>query len=68
MNDCTETNHNDIENKVVPKKRNKNEGSFDYTEIEQMLPEQFDKLFKTLPLTEETTCGIWIFKGELLQK
>lgn len=42
--------------------------TFDYTEIERMLPENFDDLYHTLPLTEDTTCGLWIFKGDLLQK
>lgn len=41
---------------------------FDYTEIERMLPEQFDDLYKTLPLTEETTCGVWFIRGNLWQK
>lgn len=51
------------------KKSNKmNATEFDYAEIEQMLPEHFDDLYKTLPLTEETTCGLWLFKGELWQK
>lgn len=51
-----------------PKKRNKNENQFDYAEIQQMLPDQFDDLYKTLPITEDTTCGLWIFKGEFFQK
>lgn len=53
------TNESDIQ-KITDK--------FDYTEIEKMLPEQFDDLFKTLPLTEETTCGIWFIRGRLWQK
>lgn len=54
-----------------PSMRRKDEKSvdqFDYTEIQRMLPEQFDDLYKTLPLTEDTSCGIWIFKGDWLQK
>jgi hypothetical protein len=51
-----------------PKKRNKNVNQFDYAEIQQMLPEQFDDLYKTLPITEDTTCGLWIFKGDFFQK
>lgn len=41
---------------------------FDYTEIEKMLPKEFDDLYRTLPLTEETTCGIWFIRGSLWQK
>lgn len=33
----------------------------DTIEITEISPENF-------PLTEETTCGIWIFKGDFLQK
>lgn len=50
------------------KRRKRDEQPFDYAEIEQMLPEQFDDLYRTLPLTEDTTCGIWMFKGAWLQK
>lgn len=41
---------------------------YDPKEIESMLPEELDNLFNTMPLTKETTCGYWIFKGWLLQK
>lgn len=41
---------------------------FDHTEIEKMLPTEFDDLYRTLPLTEETTCGIWFIRGSLWQK
>lgn len=48
-------------------KKFKNE-HFDYQEIEKMLPEELDNLYSTMPLTKETTCGFWIFKGWFLQK
>lgn len=52
-----------------PIKRRKNhDEQFDYAEIQKMLPEQFDDLYKTLPLTDDTTCGLGIFKGGWLQK
>lgn len=38
---------------------------YDPKEIESMLPEEFDQLFETTPLTEDTTCGYWIFKGAM---
>lgn len=41
---------------------------FDYSEIEKMLPKEFDDLYRTLPLTEETTCGLWFIRGNLWQK
>lgn len=68
-----ETNHTmELNDRSVicekPRKRNKNENQFDYGEIQKMLPEQFDDLYKTLPITKDTTCGLWIFKGELFQK
>lgn len=53
---------------VVEKNGTKSDETFDYTEIEKMLPEKFDELYKTFPLTEETTCGLWIFRGNLWQK
>lgn len=46
----------------------KTANEFDYTEIEKMLPEQFDDLYETLPLTEDTTCGIWFIRGAIWQK
>lgn len=49
---------------VVPK----SDERFDYTEIQSMLPERFDDLYSTLPLTEETTCGIWFIRGKFWQK
>lgn len=51
-----------------PRKKRRNASSFDYAEIQKMPPEQFDELHEILPLTDDTTCGLWIFKGELLQK
>ena len=60
------------ENNANHTKPSKNGGSYrdkyDYKEIEQMLPEDFDTLFKTMPVTDETSCGLWIFKGSYLQR
>lgn len=42
--------------------------AFDYTGIERMRSEEFDDLYQTYPLTDETTCGLWIFRGKLMQK
>lgn len=57
------------ENGDLAEKENKSNGTkFNYAEIEKMLPDQFDDLYKTLPLTEETTCGIWFIRGRLWQK
>lgn len=42
--------------------------NFDPEEIEKMLPEDFDNLFQTLPITDDTSCGFWMFKGSMLQK
>lgn len=61
------------ENSMLVREQNKSVArktadKFDYTEIEKMLPEQFDDLYETLPLTEETTCGIWFIRGNLWQK
>lgn len=66
-------NHHSTNNEKSPKNNNqktksKKSKQFDYAEIEKMLPEEFDNLFDTLPITEETTCGWWIFKGRLMQK
>lgn len=36
-------------------------------EFEKMLPD-FEDMFKDMPLTQDTTCGFWIFKGPFLQK
>ncbi|XP_062708927.1 solute carrier organic anion transporter family member 74D-like [Aedes albopictus] len=36
-------------------------------EFEKMLPD-FEDMFKDMPLTQDTTCGFWIFKGLFLQK
>jgi len=30
--------------------------------------DQYAEMFDNMPLTEETTCGFWFFKGALLQK
>jgi len=35
---------------------------------EKLLPENLNDLYKDMPLTDDTTCGFWIFKGYFLQK
>lgn len=37
-------------------------------ESEKMLPNELEDMFKDMPLTKDTTCGFWIFKGEFLQR
>lgn len=56
-------------------KSNKNEENgriqtdeFHYPEIEKMLPNEFDTLYKTMPLTDETTCGLSFLRGNIWQK
>lgn len=38
-------------------------GLVDPQDIETMPAEEFDTLFETTPLSSDTTCGYWIFKG-----
>lgn len=68
LNYSTEVNERAVIVEKPTKRRKNDHDSFDYAEIEKMLPEQFDELYEKLPLTEDTTCGLWIFKGDLLQK
>lgn len=58
----------DSDNHTKQVKIKKQNEKFDHKEIESMLPEELDNLYTTMPLTKETTCGFWIFKGWLLQK
>lgn len=44
------------------------EDGFDYKRIERMPSAEFDDLYRTYPLTEDTTCGFWIFQGSFMQK
>lgn len=37
-------------------------------EYERMLIRNLDYMYNDTPLTDETTCGFWIFKGTFLQK
>ncbi|XP_053687130.1 solute carrier organic anion transporter family member 74D-like [Sabethes cyaneus] len=37
-------------------------------EFQKMLPDDLEAMFKEMPLTKDTTCGFWFFKGPLLQK
>lgn len=56
----------------VPNDENENDdnanNAFNYEAIERMPSAEFDDLYRTYPLTEETTCGFWIFQGSLMQK
>lgn len=54
--------------KTIAEMNGRKSEAFDYAEIEKMLPEKFDELYKTFPLTDETTCGLWRFRGDLWQK
>lgn len=42
--------------------------TFNYKGIERMRSDEFDDLYRTYPLTDETTCGLWICRGNFLQK
>lgn len=44
------------------------EDGFDYKTIERMPSAEFDDLYQTYPLTEDTTCGFGIFQGSFMQK
>jgi hypothetical protein len=37
-------------------------------ELEKMLVEDFDELFKNMPITDDTRCGIGFLNGRFLQK
>uniref|UniRef100_A0AAG5DEJ1 Solute carrier organic anion transporter family member n=1 Tax=Anopheles atroparvus TaxID=41427 RepID=A0AAG5DEJ1_ANOAO len=37
-------------------------------EMEKMLPEDVEEMYRDMPQTRDTTCGLWIFKGPLLQR
>lgn len=39
-------------------------------QLDELLPEQLDSFLESgrFPLTEETTCGYWIFRGKCLQR
>ncbi|XP_058831551.1 solute carrier organic anion transporter family member 74D-like isoform X2 [Topomyia yanbarensis] len=36
-------------------------------EFRNMVHDDFEELFKTMPLTRDTTCGFWFLKGKCLQ-
>lgn len=38
------------------------------TALKRMLTHDLEMRFKDEPLTEETTCGYWIFRGSFFQK
>lgn len=48
---------------IREKNRKDGVGAADPKEIENMLPEDFDTLFQTTPLTSDTTCGYWMCRG-----
>lgn len=64
----SESENGDLVRKSNRTTERKPANEFDYTEIEKMLPEQFDDLYETLPLTEDTTCGVWFIRGPVWQK
>ncbi|XP_050093605.1 solute carrier organic anion transporter family member 74D-like [Anopheles aquasalis] len=37
-------------------------------EMQKMLPQDIEDMYRDLPLTKDTTCGFWMFKGPLLQR
>lgn len=39
---------------------------FEFTD--KMLEDDFDEVYRNYPLTEDTTCGISVFRGRILQK
>lgn len=58
----------DEKNEKSEKNHLSEDDAFDYAEIQRMLPEQFENLYKTYPLTEDTSCGFWFFQGNFMQK
>lgn len=53
----------DDDNTYVP-----DEDAFDYKGIERMPSDEFEDLYRTYPITEETKCGFWMLKGSCMQK
>ena len=37
-------------------------------EIEEMKVEEFDELFQTMPISDDTRCGLGFIQGSFLQK
>ncbi|XP_055606814.1 solute carrier organic anion transporter family member 74D [Uranotaenia lowii] len=37
-------------------------------EFQKMLPDDIEEMFKDMPLTKDTTCGFWIFRGSFFQR
>uniref|UniRef100_A0A182QCQ2 Solute carrier organic anion transporter family member n=1 Tax=Anopheles farauti TaxID=69004 RepID=A0A182QCQ2_9DIPT len=37
-------------------------------EVEKMLPDDLEDMYRDMPLTKDTSCGLWMFKGPLLQR
>lgn len=35
---------------------------------EKAMKDDIDRILRTMPLTEDTTCGFWILKGSFFQK
>lgn len=38
------------------------------SEYDRTMTEDINKLLREMPLTEDMTCGFWIFKGKFLQR
>lgn len=55
-------------NSIIVKKGVSREISTNTNEDEVMLKEELDSFYREMPITEDTSCGIWLFKGPLLQK
>ncbi|XP_058461062.1 solute carrier organic anion transporter family member 74D-like [Malaya genurostris] len=47
---------------------NNSEKTTNGPEFQKMLPDDLEDMFKDMPLTKDTTCGIWFFKGPFLQR
>lgn len=56
------------ENKSILKKGVSRKTSTLKDDEELVLKEELDCFYKEMPITEDTSCGIWLFKGPLLQK
>lgn len=55
-------------NKKDFKKLSEDNDNEDMEKKKKILKLELDKLYEEMPITEDTSCGIWIFKGNLLQK
>lgn len=64
------TGHNSIPlgKKDSPKVSEDNDEGEDVEEKKKRLKLELNKFYKEMPISEDTSCGIWILKGSLLQK